>query len=99
PAWATMILAAENDPAKLAPRLAELENVIRKLAAEGDVLQLKVATQILDKLSGAAQLDEAAAAAHAAALALFKDPATLVPVAGRLLQYDEEGRDAATELM
>lgn len=98
PAWAAMLLT-EKDMGQLATKLTALGADIRAAAAEADVLKLRVILQVLDKLEPVVEADEGAGAAHASIFALFQDPATMLPVAGRLLAYDEEGREAATEVM
>lgn len=98
PPWALQLLG-EKDMTQLAAKLNELDGPVRQLAAEGDVLKLRVVVQVLDRLAKTVENDEAAAAAHAVAMSVFQDPAAMMPVASRLLAYDEEGRDAAAEVM
>ena len=98
PSWAHAILN-EKDFDKLAHKIVDLGGNIRPLAADGDVLSLRAIATVLDKVADRVQLDEGATEAHRAVSSLFLDAQVLAPIAARLLAYDEEGRDAAAELM
>ena len=98
PSWASSILN-ESDFDKLAHKLVDLGDNIRPLAEASDVLQLRNIALVLDKIADRAAIDDGANEAHRAVSSLLLEPAVLAPIAARLLAYDEEGRDAAAELM
>lgn len=98
PSWAGAFLN-EKDLDKLGRRLVELADRARALATEGDVLSLRAIAGVVEKVADRVKLDEGASEAHRALAALLVEPAVLQPIAARLLAYDEEGRDAASDLL
>lgn len=98
PAWAPAVLN-EKDFEKLAQKLLDLGDTIRGLATEGDVDALLGVQLVLDRVADRVALDEGAAAAHQATLAVMVEAPVLAPIAARLLMYEEGSRDAAAELI
>ncbi|MBX3228785.1 MAG: serine/threonine protein kinase [Labilithrix sp.] len=98
PSWAREVANAP-DFATLAHRLVDLGGHIRPLAQEADVLALHAIAKLLDSVADRAHIDDDSRAAHNAVASIFTEPAVLAPIAARLLAWDEEGREAAADLI
>jgi serine/threonine-protein kinase len=93
-------LARERDRARFASRLMELEGALRILAQREQVRPLQLAAAVLDGLDSRLEAeDEVGRSALARVRRLFSDPDILAPIARRVLGSEEEGREAAAELI